>query len=276
MPPAMIRDTNDGKKWSTLDKRDLADVLKGGGDIEEAATFLCRAGTVGEVAHTAAELGLLTDADAKYSVELFSDLGGLERELARKDQLEPNLNSPAHSTSSWWRNIAVGWSCFATAAACSPAATNRIRCRCERSNHPYHPACVLRTHVACYAWCVTGRSRQTDMTKVLRKKRGRATTGQDQVTALRLPLELKSKVGAWANRQDDKPSLSEAIHRLVEKALAGTIPRQPSKGARKATEMAARELDRVLGDQPATGEERANRKRRLLSGPKEFRDMRRK
>jgi hypothetical protein len=84
----MIRDTNDGKKWSTLDKRDLAEVLKGGGDIEEAATFLCRAGTVGEVAHTAAELGLLTDADAKYSVELFSDLGGLERELARKDQLE--------------------------------------------------------------------------------------------------------------------------------------------------------------------------------------------
>jgi hypothetical protein len=114
------------------------------------------------------------------------------------------------------------------------------------------------------------------MTKVLRKKRGRATTGQRQVTALRLPLELKSKVGAWANRQDDKPSLSEAIRRLVEKALAGTVPRQPSKGARKATEMAARELDRVLGDQPVTGEERANRKRRLLSGPKEFRDMRRK
>jgi hypothetical protein len=102
------------------------------------------------------------------------------------------------------------------------------------------------------------------MTKELRKKRGRATTGQDQVTALRLPLELKSKVGAWANRQDDKPSLSEAIRRLVEKALAGTVPRQLSKGARKATEMAARELDRVLGDQPATGEERAHRKRRLL------------
>ncbi len=56
----MIRDANDGKNWSALDERDLADVLKDGGSIEEAATFLCRAGTVGEVARKAAELGLLT------------------------------------------------------------------------------------------------------------------------------------------------------------------------------------------------------------------------
>jgi len=113
---------------------------------------------------------------------------------------------------------------------------------------------------------------------VLRKQRGRPATGQDPVMAIRLPPKLKSKVGAWANRQDDKPSLSEAIRRLLEKALAGTIsPSRSSKGAaRKATEMAAREIDRLLVDQPATGEERASRKRRLLSGPKEFRDMRRK
>jgi hypothetical protein len=109
-----------------------------------------------------------------------------------------------------------------------------------------------------------------------RKQRGRPATGQDPVTAVRLPPELKSKVGAWANRQKDKPSLSKAIRQLLEKALAGTIaPRQRSQGARKATDMAAREIDR-LGDQSATGEERASRKRRLLSGPKEFRDMRRK
>jgi len=95
--------------------------------------------------------------------------------------------------------------------------------------------------------------------------------------AIRLPSELKSRVGAWATRREDKPSLSEAIRRLLEKALTGTIaPRQRSKGSRrKATDMAAREIDR-LGDQSATGEERASRKRRLLSGPKEFRDMRRK
>ena len=110
-----------------------------------------------------------------------------------------------------------------------------------------------------------------------RKQCGRSATGQVPVTAVRLPPELKSKVGAWANRQKDQPSLSEAIRRLLEKTLAGTIaPRQRSKGSRrKATDMAAHEIDR-LGDQSATGAERASRKRRLLSGPKEFRDMRRK
>jgi hypothetical protein len=66
MPAAMIRDTNDdGKEWSAHDERDLADVLKAGGSIEEAATFLCRAGTPGEVARKAAELGLLTRTEQK-------------------------------------------------------------------------------------------------------------------------------------------------------------------------------------------------------------------
>jgi hypothetical protein len=109
-----------------------------------------------------------------------------------------------------------------------------------------------------------------------RKHRGRPATGQNPVTVVRLPPELKSKVGAWANRQKDRPSLSKAIRRLLEKSLARTIaPRQRSQGAHKAADMAAREIDR-LGDESATGEERASRKRRLLSGPKEFRDMRRK
>lgn len=110
-----------------------------------------------------------------------------------------------------------------------------------------------------------------------RKQRGRPATGQDPVTAVRLPPELKSKVGMWANRQKGKPSLSKAIRQLLERALAGTAaPSQRDKGrTRLAANLAAREIDQ-LGDQSATGEERANRKRRLLSGPKEFRDMRRK
>jgi hypothetical protein len=51
MPAAMIRDTNDGKEWSALD-----DALAAGDSIEQAAMFLCRAGTLGEVARKAAEL----------------------------------------------------------------------------------------------------------------------------------------------------------------------------------------------------------------------------
>jgi len=54
---------------------------------------------------------------------------------------------------------------------------------------------------------------------VLRKKRGRPATGQDPVTAIRLSPELRNNVDAWAAKQTDKPSRSEAIRRLVELGL---------------------------------------------------------
>jgi hypothetical protein len=54
---------------------------------------------------------------------------------------------------------------------------------------------------------------------VVRKKRGRPATGQDPVTAIRLSPELRNKVDAWAAKQTDKPSRSEAIRRLVELGL---------------------------------------------------------
>lgn len=50
---------------------------------------------------------------------------------------------------------------------------------------------------------------------------------------------------------------------------------KPAQNDAKATELAAREIDRVA-DKAATVEERATRKRRLIKGPKEFRDVRRK
>ena len=59
----------------------------------------------------------------------------------------------------------------------------------------------------------------------------------------------------------------------------GTNKPKARKGAvrkrsqRKAAKMAGREIDR-LGDQAATSEERAKRKRRLIKGPREFRDLR--
>jgi len=45
------------------------------------------------------------------------------------------------------------------------------------------------------------------------------------------------------------------------------------RSQRKAADMAEREVSR-LGDPAATSEERAQRKRRLIKGPREFRDMR--
>src|SRR5262245_7617330 len=46
----------------------------------------------------------------------------------------------------------------------------------------------------------------------------------------------------------------------------------PPKRAAKAQEMAAQEIDRLI-DPSAPDEERQRRKRRLLKGPKEFRDL---
>jgi len=54
---------------------------------------------------------------------------------------------------------------------------------------------------------------------VVRKRAGRPPTGQDPVTAIRLSKELRETVDKWADRQDDQPSRSEAIRRLVEMGL---------------------------------------------------------
>jgi hypothetical protein len=68
------------------------------------------------------------------------------------------------------------------------------------------------------------------------------------------------------------------MRRLLEIGLAGARPaggkKQPARaGKKKALEMAGREID-SLGDKSASDEEQAKRKRRLLKGPSEFRDMR--
>ncbi len=51
------------------------------------------------------------------------------------------------------------------------------------------------------------------------KRRGRPATGRDPVTAIRLSPEMRETVDAWASRQPDTPSRSEAIRRLVELGL---------------------------------------------------------
>jgi hypothetical protein len=81
-------------------------------------------------------------------------------------------------------------------------------------------------------------------------------------------------VDAWSARQSDEPARSEAICRLVKLGLASAqrTGARTNKAA-KASELAGREIDR-LGDPSATNEERQLRKRRLLKGPKEFRDIR--
>jgi hypothetical protein len=48
---------------------------------------------------------------------------------------------------------------------------------------------------------------------------GRPATGRDPTRTFRLSDEFMAQLDAWAARQPNKPSRSEAIRRLVEMAL---------------------------------------------------------
>jgi hypothetical protein len=96
-----------------------------------------------------------------------------------------------------------------------------------------------------------------------------------QLNVRMLPNELKA-LDAWIKMHPaPRPPRPEAIRRLVELALGGGMPQQKrsKKSASWAREMAGLEIDR-LGDTSLTADERELRKRRLIKGPGEFRDMR--
>ena len=111
--------------------------------------------------------------------------------------------------------------------------------------------------------------------KVTAKKRGRPATGNDPMMSLRMPKELMGAVEGWAARQADNPARSEAFRRLVELGIAASVSARPHspKTRAKAADLAAATIDRHT-DRSASPEEQASRKRRLLKGPKEFRDIR--
>ena len=111
-----------------------------------------------------------------------------------------------------------------------------------------------------------------------KKGRGRPATGITPMTGVRLSDDTVRKIEMWARKQPDTPTRAEAIRRLVELGLdAGEMPAQEpgsrAKHAAKAARMAGQEIDR-RGDRSASVEERARRKRRLIKGPSEFREMR--
>ena len=86
---------------------------------------------------------------------------------------------------------------------------------------------------------------------------------------------LISAVDRWA-ADNDSPSRSDAIRRLLELGLSTPTPakRPASKEtARKASKLAAREIE-PLGDKSQPLEEQQRRKRSLIRGPGEFRDIR--
>lgn len=82
-------------------------------------------------------------------------------------------------------------------------------------------------------------------------------------------------IDEWRRKQADRPTRSAAVQRLIAQSLA-TSPRtrqtNPTVGS-TASALAGREVDRLV-DPSVPPEEQAKRKRRLLKGPSEFRDIR--
>jgi hypothetical protein len=86
---------------------------------------------------------------------------------------------------------------------------------------------------------------------------------------------LRASIVKWAENQPDIPTLSEATRRLVELGLTlKTKSRPPSEGQKlRAREMAGKAIDNLV-DTTAHPDDQATRKRRLLKGPEEFREVR--
>jgi hypothetical protein len=100
-----------------------------------------------------------------------------------------------------------------------------------------------------------------------RTKRGRRTSERYAPTRISLSSELRKHVDAWAARQSDRPARPEAILRLVELGLEATQHRGSlANRAAKASEMAAREIDRLINSS-ATHEEHQRRSAELLRDP---------
>lgn len=111
-----------------------------------------------------------------------------------------------------------------------------------------------------------------------KKRRGRSTSaGTGQTVGVRVLPPMMKRIDQWAEVQDDRPSRPEAMRRLVEVGLDGAGPsvRQTSENTRATAAGLAGDMVDYLADPGATVDERAKRKRRLLKGPPEFREMRR-
>lgn len=116
------------------------------------------------------------------------------------------------------------------------------------------------------------------MSKSISDNRKRKHAGRPRVDAVligvRVPPAGVAELDAWIKKTDPSISRPEAIRRLVDMALAGTLsPRYSEKTVAKARELAARAIDGLI-DPAAPANEKAIRKRRLLKGPSFFRDVR--
>ena len=106
-----------------------------------------------------------------------------------------------------------------------------------------------------------------------KKRRGPAPTGKGVQVVVRLQPDPLRTLDGWAAKQDDHPTRAEAIRRLVELGLIVKTRSAPSERQRAAlADLASKAIDSLTVEAP--DDEKAGRKRRLIKGPEEFREVR--
>lgn len=113
-------------------------------------------------------------------------------------------------------------------------------------------------------------------TVIPRKKRGPPATGKGEPVVVRMqPTQLRALDHWIADQAQPFPSRPEAIRRLVELGLSVDKPQAetPARISARAKRLAGRAIDGLADQQASTGEQ-ADRKRDLLGGPEEFRNVR--
>jgi hypothetical protein len=110
---------------------------------------------------------------------------------------------------------------------------------------------------------------------VPKKKRGPPPTGQGIQIQVRIQPDKLAQLDSWIAAQTDQPSRPEAIRRIVERVVGrAAYPKVANKRkAQKALELADRAAEHIV-DKSMPAEEQQRRKRALIKGPKEFRDIR--
>jgi hypothetical protein len=110
---------------------------------------------------------------------------------------------------------------------------------------------------------------------VPKKRRGPAPTGKGIQIQVRIQRDKLAQLDRWIADQKDQLSRPEAIRRIVERTLAHfSRPKGVSKKkAQEASDLASHAADRIV-DKSIPPEEQRRRKRALIKGPKEFRDLR--
>jgi len=108
-----------------------------------------------------------------------------------------------------------------------------------------------------------------------KRSRGRPATNPTSIHLTLAPSPL-ADVDRWIEKQKE-PDLTrpEAIRRLVELGLTvGGKPKQTTAAtADRAKELASKAIDSLTAGAP-NKDEKASRKRRLIKGPEEFREVR--